>query len=399
MSYNQDQPTVDHPLEGVSTLEDTIRSYIEKVESNGIRQHSRKWLHAKKMTIGGSSLGTLQGKNALSSATSIISEKIGLTHFRTSTAPQWGNLFEDVIKQYVEKVKNCVVYGEDAYIEGAPGSYTAYSPDGLAVVDGAITLLEFKCPYSRIPTGIPPPSYVSQVKMGLDMIPIATTGLLIEGVFRRCRWDQLDTTPNCDTTLVNRSVAARPLAVGVVGLYFDEASYQKYLSRREGADRDAMENMATRLWDAFNDEYGDVGDASNDYMSADLTTAPPALFALIMNAYDQKIIRPWYTTSIYVDPDTTDSAITDGAVARMELFRQHCESGKYTNVGLLPWKLLSAWFTTIDKEPNYLQPWIPMIQDIMGVVERCNADPDNSYRIYMDHLRETGGDGFSDGQW
>src|SRR5271166_1907671 len=176
-----------------------LRDWVTEKEKNGIKQHSRKW--KKRITFGGSVIATIQGKNPYSNIYKMLSEKIGLSAFEQSIAPQWGNLFEDVIKRYVEFDKKCTILGEDLYIEG-PGDGTSYSPDGLTVLnvvfdygfddeiktinEHLIVLMEYKCPYSRIPSGNPPEYYIPQVKMGLDLLKLPRIGLFVEGVFRRC---------------------------------------------------------------------------------------------------------------------------------------------------------------------------------------------------------------------
>jgi hypothetical protein len=385
-------------------LEQHIRDWVAKHEQNGIKQHSAQWLAAKVGTIGGSSLATIQGRNPHSTISKLISEKIGLTKFESGIAPQWGNLFEDTIKRYVENDKQCVVYGEDLYIEGP--QYTAYSPDGLAAmitttdyefeetvqtptgpqtticarsVDKLqIVLCEFKCPYSRIPNGRPPEYYVPQVKMGLDIMNFPQIGLLVEGVFRRCTWEQLGDSPDYDKTLVKASSGNLPLAFGINGFYCDinniEPSHQE---------------LYQRLCAEYDEFYVEKGDSSNGYQCSDLGESPPALFMLIMSCYDKKILKPWYGRICNVVTAVNED---------MEKFTAFCAELNYVNFGILPWKLFRIDYNYIAKTENYLAPWMPKIIDVMRTVEECNRAETIEKKLiaYSEYTNRSMKCGFSD---
>ena len=85
-----------------SQLQQQLANWVQTNEQNGIKQHDVRWKDEKVFTIGGSSLATIMGINMFSTIPKMISEKIGLTAFNGDIKPQWGNLFEDVIKRHVE---------------------------------------------------------------------------------------------------------------------------------------------------------------------------------------------------------------------------------------------------------------------------------------------------------
>lgn len=447
-------------------LKQQLREWIAEKERNGIKQHGSKWLQAKVFTIGGSSLATIMGKNPYATIPRMLGEKIGLFKFVSDIKPQWGNLFEDVIKRYVEFDRGCEIYGEDLYVEGSPG--TSYSPDGLAVMDviddyhfeedtfiqtpdglkketriviksvpkTTIVLIEFKCPYSRIPSGSPPDYYIPQVKMGLDLLDIPSVGLFIEGVFRRCTWEQLGNNPLFDRTLVPKSSGRLPLAYGIIGFYFDANCYEKQLKKlsdnetknQNERDKDVATLVEQKniLWSAYIDQYIEFGDDTNDYMCNDLGESTPELFKLIMDAYDKKILIPWYGVVKYVD----SNAITNNGKSSPEVvaeklaklniatptysesegvesmnddlinYTKFCASSGFVNLGILPWKLFRVDYNFIQKEVGYLRPWIPKIQEIIEVVRRC-LDPANASvksNIYNSYINKSFQIGFSD-EW
>ncbi len=406
-------------------LETTLQEWVSEHEANGIAQHSKKWLAAKIYTIGGSSLATIQGKNPYSNVQGLIQEKIGLTKFALGIAAQWGNLFEDVIKKYVEHDKKCTVLGENMYVDGPTG--TSYSPDGLAVIDfeenytfeqettydtpngprigitlenvgipkTEIVLCEFKCPYSRIPTGTPPIYYVPQVKMGLDLLKLPYIGLLAEGVFRRCEWGHLGNNPIYDKTLVPRSSGKLPLAYGMIGFYHSADAYANKLSRLSPAYKDAAVAKMDTLWDQYDDFFIEKGGPDNNFDSNDLATAPPDLFTLIMDAYDKKLLSVWYGDPIIGADDTDGIARAD---KDMQDYTSFCAKNGFMNFGILPWKLFRIEYNFINKEENFLAPWLPKIREVIDVVRSCNeaATVSEKLILYGEYVNSSQNGGFSD---
>ncbi len=409
------------------TKSTNLQNWIALNEINGIKQHAPEWYKAKINSVGGSSIATFQGVNPYGTVLDIICEKIGLKKFITDIKPQWGNLFEDVIKRYVEHDKSTTVLGEDLYIEGPPG--TAYSPDGLAIMEvitpniyenityvdtpngpsqrielkveetkSLMTVLcEFKCPYSRIPSGSAPKYYVPQVKMGLDIIDLADIGMLAEGVFRRCNWEQLGNNPTYDKTLVPKSSGKLPLAYGILGLYFDEAKFRELCT----ADDNLLEYKEL-LFTKYDEQYMEKGDTTNEYLSNDLGDAEVELFKIIMHAYDKKILIPWYGSITFTGENAnsvnktmhTTNTIHDD-LANLSKF---CADSGYINFGILPWKLFRMDYNFIHKQKGFLAPYLPKIREILAVVAKCN-DPMNApikLNIYNEYVNRSSSGGFSD---
>jgi len=377
-------------------LSKQLAKWVALHEQNGIKQHDQRWKDEKVLTIGGSSLATIMGLNPYSTIPKMISEKIGLTNFNGDIKPQWGNLFEDVIKRHVEKERNCVILGEDLFIKGPPAyPHTSYSPDGLTVIDVVektvskqekiingelivefhtsekvtteIALVEFKCPFSRLPNGTPPAYYIPQVKMGLQLLDLPTTGLFIEGVFRRCSWPVLGYNSECDTTLVPRKLGNLPKSYGIIGFYATTPDLP--------------------FKTAYIDNYVEFGDESNGFICNDLGNCSPELFTSIMDAYDKKLIQPWYGK---ICMGGSREYMTD-----FDEFVKFCTDRNYTVVGMIPWKLFHIDYHYIKKEDRYIDEWIPKIVEVIGVVNECNKlQPEQKARRYAEYLMAQANDRF-----
>lgn len=357
--------------------DDRIQLWCEHISKNGIEQHSREWLLTKRYTVGGSSIAIIAGLNSFQSLREYISMKLEITHFKPDIKPQWGNLFEDVIKREVEYMYKRTVHGEDLYVPGTTPE-TSYSPDGLGIIGNKIVLFEFKCPYSRIPGREPPKYYTPQVKMGLELIPIADYGLYAEAVYRRCTWDDLGPSGIFDNILVDKpSKPVTPISYGFVGVYIDtegvaaalaamrERGFQwpRMMAAADGDDLyDDREPVAMNdplQIPMFCEEFGEFISLNND-----LSQASPNLFRNIMAAIDGKYLRVWHSAIIR----ERDQRAANAAI-NAELAKYRAVIGGCHNYGVISWKLLRIETHRIDREPGYLEPYLPKIKKIVDFVK------------------------------
>lgn len=392
-------------------LHTLLQQWVQYRETNGIKQQTAEWHTARAYTIGGSSMATIQGINPYASIYDLISERIGMSKFRGDIKPQWGNLFEDVIKRFVEYSTKTTILGEDLYVLGPPG--TSYSPDGLAVINHAniianeemadfsdefvktplrkgseIVLLEFKCPYNRIPAGYVPKYYIPQVKMGLDLLNLPTIGLFVEAVIRRCTWDQLGYNPEYDKTLVNKSSGKYPLAYGIIGFYINRSVLNEHNKSAH------LKKLADDMIAKYTEQYVEYGANTNEYLCNDLGESHEELFRLIMASMDRRLIQIQYYPMYHVNVDNPDQAATELANAEkldadMALHTQFCSIDDHINIGILPWKLFRADYHYVTKEPGYLDKWLPLITDIVSIIKICSdATPELRHDIIMKFLEE-----------
>ena len=81
----------------------------------------------------------------------------------------------------------------------AMGIYTT-DMDPSLITSSAIALLEFKCPLSRKPNDEIPKHYIPQLWSGLAVSNIASFGIFIDSVFRKCSIDVLGYNTNYDVS-------------------------------------------------------------------------------------------------------------------------------------------------------------------------------------------------------
>lgn len=371
--------------------EDGLIAWCQQAAANGIEQHSAKWLATKRFTIGGSSIATVMGLNAFQTLRDMLLTRLGVKKFATDIKPQWGNMLEEVIKREIEHMYQCTVHGEDLYLPGHIYG-TSYSPDGFAIIDGNMVLLEFKCPYSRIPSREPPKYYVPQVKMGLELIPQATHGIYAEAVYRRCSWDQLGPNGNFDTTLVEKPAKPIiPISYGFVGFYTTadivhrtaadiaagRYSYPAPPQPRQSydiAEYDDDDLAAAQIVQQYTDplqipgfvsEYGEFVSQSND-----LGESSPPLMRVLMHALDTGRLRAYYSETLReANPQRANIALN----RELAKYNEFIDEAGHINYGILPWKLLRIAQHRIDREPGYLDPYVGTIAKIVDFIKSCDG--------------------------
>jgi hypothetical protein len=204
--------------------EQRIKTFVKSTAKNGIAQHTPEWLCAKKTTVGGSTLAAVIGCNPYDSDwVKSIMTRVGHLPFSGGKIKcSWGNLFEDIIKLYVEDYYKTTVHGDNIFYYVADGILAkriAYSPDGLCVIDNDLlrkkyrgrcegidkltsgqssnVLLEFKAPFSRRVDESIPEYYLPQPLMGMDVLRdkdgrLCDISLFIEAIFRLCKYEDVD---------------------------------------------------------------------------------------------------------------------------------------------------------------------------------------------------------------
>jgi hypothetical protein len=292
-----------------------IETWLQS-HATSIQQHTKEWDEARKHTVGGSSIAIIQGKNPFCSIGDLMRSRVfGQQESQSNIRIQMGSLMESTLRAYVEYEKKCKILGDRAFLLGKNG--TSYSPDGVTEIDGEIVLIELKCPHERALGKSPAPYYVSQVKMGLEFIDIATHGLLIEGEFRKCPMSDL---------------ANGGLACGCI-----------FLSANEGV--------------VSCSELLDLGDGDS------LAYEP------IINLVSSGAIQA-HTEAVSMGAQGVDLR------AKEADFAERCQKSGQKYVAKLPWRLHSINYHKIAREPGFLTPWMPIIQKINTTVEWCTKEPD-----------------------
>jgi hypothetical protein len=232
-----------------------------RLNSNAPIQGSAEWLKNRMSSIGGSEMSSIVGCNPFSNIESLVAQKVGLTSFNGSSATRWGNLFENVsellfntffiehdlkldLDDLEEEDKSPIedkIYATGG-IENQVVTNHKYSPDGLCVIrfydTYKTTLLEFKSPYSSIPSKAVPKHYLPQVKAGLCTIDLAETAVFVNNMFRKCSLNQLDFGLNYDTkyhkdTEVKMKDIHDAIANGLILLYIAKEDVNMFYTRYE----------------------------------------------------------------------------------------------------------------------------------------------------------------------
>jgi hypothetical protein len=237
-----------------SRKEIVLYNFLEN-NKNLPKQGSNEWLKARLETIGGSEISTVLGLNPYQNIKQLIKQKIGLTSFKKS-APLWfGNLFENILQNYTEKIFNTKVY-ETGSISNDKTNLIKYSPDGLSIINknnllkvfpnldidqinstsifnnssykynkDLLVLFEFKNPFMRvIKKNTIPTYYINQPVLGMEIIDICEFSIFIESVFRFCSFlDIIDLNNKYNTRYHYDKIrySNMPLAFGCFSLYYE----------------------------------------------------------------------------------------------------------------------------------------------------------------------------------
>jgi hypothetical protein len=394
---------------------DILDAYLRSINNN-IKQRSAEWHNAKKYTIGGSQLSSFDGSNVHATINDVIAHKFGYDDkdaLKSRLPMNWGVLFEDVIKTYIEMTLNTTVFGDDLFITG-PSEFISYSPDGLGVVSDSnnsinnssnhsdkIVLFEFKCPYTRIPTSKPPKYYVPQVKMGLDIIPIADEGMLIEAVFRRCSWADMGANLKFDKLITEKKSGSSLLACGVVGFYFDDMAFSKKITELRLVGRDTTADTLINKLTDLNKEYKKfftIGSTTNNYATNDLGACQLGLFERLLECFSEGVLNVWYSKIIQqCDNDNVCKHLLNTEFATYECLcaalgemkislSEDSPKNNIYNYGILPWKLFNVKSHIIEKTQDYLLPWIDKINSLMSEIKNSDQMSPQSRRRKYEEL-------------
>lgn len=310
-----------------------LHQNINRISENGIYQRTDAWLKAKRFRVGGSNVASVIGLNRYKSREQLLEERIANVN-KFSDAMSWGNLFEQLSRKYIESKYCCQILGDNIYYEGE-GIYKSlcYSPDGICVISSggtySVTLIEIKCPYTRIPSGYIPDYYYPQIQTGLQLLTFCEYCLYSESVFRRCTWKQLSVRSNicCDTRFSGRGT---PLSIGFIVFYSREEHYSN------------EKIQGTTLIDET--DILDIGAVSDD------------IFSSLLYDYDKGLVSTKYSR-LYTIDISLDIIVND-------LKQTLTETEKI--IGVLPWKLVANCEYRVKKESNYLDKHLEIIDKFVS---------------------------------
>lgn len=380
-----------HTMQTREQLDEVIDEFI-LANDLGFIQGSDSWKLVRGGTVGGSEQATIEGKNKYSSELELIKRKLGLSEFNGSLQTRWGNLFETLIEMYTAVNFNTIVKGTEAFLKGR-FSTQSYSPDGIGVVElnangeyesggtPNIVLFEFKCPYSRKFNNTIPEHYRPQLMAGLDTINIATTGIFIQAMFRRCTWKQLGDNPHYDRSLWTYDIKSmpNPLAYGFIMLRFSSDGLNRVRNQAPIA-------MVTRLLELYAKHKINVADfATIDNNIADIGDCAKEVMEHIMEMMDQRLIVADYSPIVYLERANA-AKNTETVAQSLVRMSNEAKANKYCVFGMIPYKLFKVTSVYEPREAGYLDQWKPKIDEVIDIVKRCKQDPDSQMKILGEYL-------------
>lgn len=349
---------------------------------NKIKQRDKEWYALMGKTVGGSEIAAILGKNKYSTIKDVVNSKIsmldGIDPWKGGDACWWGIMFEDVIARYVEMDLGSKIYGDTICIQSFKGH--RYSPDGYMVVEHfrneegllelhdtsmdvpeekripSVVLLEFKCPVSRRPTTAVPEQYVPQILSGLSVSSIASSGLFVDAVFRRCSISDLGHNYKYDHMYHKYDFKVKfnkPLAWGFVAVYSPVINNRGSMAKQMYREYFGYEFDE----DVENDEIIDFGDSSVE------------LFKQTLNMIDKKK----YSTRV-VDPcfaDGRGTPLFSGCDYNkvIEDMKKKAPYPSHKMIGVIPWKLFEIYYIPVERDNDFMKEIIPYIQKVHFVVE------------------------------
>lgn len=327
-----------------------------KQHENLAEQRSDEWNNNLLQTIGGSEWykvrkGTEGGKAGRDAQMELVKTKVGWNPFNGNVATNWGKIMEDMIRRYIEITHRTTVFELGALPGKIP--YQRFSPDGLMFYPrrNAVVLNEYKCPYSRIPTGGIPCYYKTQVQAGLDTIDITDYGLYVDAVFRRCPAEHLqyDKVFVYHTPKDVKFKDNDPLACGFIGFYDRDKPFDPEHDN-EIHDLGHEENIDDILVKGGDDIYG--------------------VYRSELHVFNEK--KP-YTP-----------------LTEFQKFIDMCRKNNHHIVGIMPYKLMAVYMVEVEKIVGYVEESREFLTETMEYVKRIREsdNPEKTFHEIFDQRHD-----------
>ena len=349
--------------------------------------------------IGGSEIASLLGSNPYSNKIDLCKTKLGMKDFNGNVCTRWGNLFENVIRKIVEIDFDCCIQ-ETGAIPVLRNSQrkpiASYSPDGLATlapeyincisrglvstISRDLVLFEFKCPYSRIPDGVVPAHYKSQVLMGLAGLN-CEHGIFCDALFRKTSMRQLmreDASHIPDErqkkeSFINKACKNR----GFIGLFSPlkinlKTEFLKLLNFSINATLESGKSVYLLLRNFLREHNISItknilSDLHSfispvfEIVSAFLDVNSPVLLGKdygcknlenILYNIETKNTHTWFNSEYIAFKSSIN--FSEWLESQTEAFNDYCWFSSVESIGFIPWKLLSVKYIHLLSEPNFL---------------------------------------------
>lgn len=362
-------------------------------------QGSKEWLKSRTETIGGSEISTILNINPYQKIKQLIMQKTGMTSFKKSPPLWFGNIFEYILQQYVEKLYDTQIY-ETGSIPYDKSNLIKYSPDGLAIIKTdklknifntndledkifkyskfnhtdnlfnkkeLLILFEFKNPYMRVikPNEVPK-YYINQPKLGMEVIDICEVSIFIESIFRFCSYNDIINLNNKYNTFYHydkQRYNNDPYAYGSFTLYYNKNNNSKHLT-------DLINDLVVYLHMHSNHQY--------DLSSIKDKTIINRLMENIIDYKDIKII--YHDLCINMDINNNDKYYFE-KYNNINKYKYNIKKNKLeiendTNLeylGILSFKMFNISINPIFKSNPLNQDILNKINIVIDIIKECNS--------------------------
>lgn len=423
-----------------------LNEFLEK-NKDLAPQGSVEWLADRRFNIGGSEMSTITGDNCYCKLDQLVAQKTGFFSFSGNIATRWGKLFEFVTQILTSKILDIDEIKETGSINGSVPNQK-YSPDGLAVIklicndnlisdvettEYCIVLFEFKSPLYSIPSGFIPKHYLPQVKTGLCSIPITDFAIFINNMFRKCAFEDLDSSGKYDTEFHNRDEKhnldnLESLAFGMILFYQTQTQkklfYEKYKdsiyiceSNTNSNSKYKTEEKTKDVEDSETDDSSDDSlDIFNNIMNENTTQKPYVdsnsfynhiynntnpidfgksnyrTFNDILQLFDDKLVSvkycephilKEYNNNEFLKAQLKNKGNND-YTNTIEKYKEIITTENDEKIiGYLPWKLIRSDIIYEPRDAQYIKKYENDIQNTISIIKKINGCNSESDKINM----------------
>lgn len=401
------------------------------------RQRSEAWLAGRAGTIGSSELAALMGMNPYQGLAATVASKAGLKGWTGGgVACWWGTFFEPAAEALLAVEVGSTPKGTDISVPAAFAGH-AGSPDGYCVVgayrdpehggawslvttDAAaqaraeeaavvrqIVLLEFKCPYRRMPKGDIPKHYRPQLWSGLALAPIAHRALFVDTAFRKCALADLGPSAAYDWDYHRERRPERwggAYAWGLAAVYAPAPAARRKRAAPEGAAGAAgapgagdhaapPRDPAREAWGLYaallgqQPELVPAGDGVRLVAGpADFGDCDNAAFEKMLGyAANEGLLRHEHVGPCFPDGRGPDLRTGEAIGAAIDALGEAPPEGHYL-LGVFPWKIFEVSYVFAERRPGFFDEVRPLIDRALGLATaiRGAPDPNEAYRAQFE---------------
>jgi len=276
--------------------------------------------------------------------------------------------------------------------------------------------LEFKCPISRKPTNKVPAQYIHQVWSGLAVSPVASLGLFVDATFRKCGISDIGNTEEYDTNyhIYDHNEFGLPFAWGMIGVYapsFDaprhirlgwktekwavgdpnpkitdmdsdaaQSAYQIYTicqkqqmqslhlvsnSLLDNSENDNSENDNSENDNSENDNSEKADKIKN---IVDFGNMETKLFNRALKLMDKKRFLVSRLPACFADG--RGSKLHTENDIEITIKKLQCDApSNHWLLGVIPWKLFEVNYLPVNRNPNFTEEVLPIIDKVHKTVQ------------------------------